>query len=109
MIQQPINPRADLRKLYARNKPLARCSCQVSKWGHYTEESLSFMTEQLTKAGRPYEIRRSRNGMISVWSTAPESLGKPARWKPPATRRSSTRPVGFVPLDTLHLRWPIVN
>lgn len=66
-----------MRSLFRR--PRRKCNYQLTKWIR-GEENVQFAIEQLEQSGRPYEIRRSRNGMLSVWTyfddgDAPESDG----------------------------------
>ena len=56
-------------------KPRRKCNYQLTKWIR-GEENVQFAVSQLERAGRPYEIRRSRNGMLSVWTAFdPEEPG----------------------------------
>ena len=54
-----------MRSLFRR--PRRRCNYQLTKWIR-GEENVQFAVEQLEQHGLPYEIRRSRNGMLSVWT-----------------------------------------
>ena len=54
-----------MRSLFRR--PRRKCNYQLTKWIR-GEENVQFAIEQLEQHGRPYEIRRSRNGMLSVWT-----------------------------------------
>ena len=54
-----------MRSLFRR--PRRKCNYQLTKWIR-GEENVQFAIEQLEMHGRPYEIRRSRNGMLSVWT-----------------------------------------
>ena len=47
-------------------RPRRKCNYQLTKWIR-GEENVQFALEQLEAHGRQYEIRRSRNGMLSVW------------------------------------------
>jgi hypothetical protein len=46
----------------------------LTKWIR-GEENVQFAVEQLEQHGLPYEIRRSRNGMLSVWTYFDELTG----------------------------------
>jgi len=61
-----------MRSLFRR--PRRKCNYQLTKWIR-GEENVQFAIEQLEQHGRPYEIRRSRNGMLSVWTYFDEDEG----------------------------------
>jgi hypothetical protein len=52
-------------------RPRRKCNYQLTKWIR-GEENVQFAVEQLEQHGLPYEIRRSRNGMLSVWTYVDE-------------------------------------
>ena len=59
--------------VYPFRRPRPKCNYQLTKWIR-GEENVQFAVEQLEQHGRPYEIRRSRNGMLSVWTTFDEDV-----------------------------------
>ncbi len=61
-----------MRSLFRR--PRRKCNYQLTKWIR-GEENVQFAVEQLEQHGLPYEIRRSRNGMLSVWTYFDELTG----------------------------------
>ena len=50
-----------------RAKNTSKCNYQVTK-SVRDEKCLQFAIEQLKKHGKPWEVKRLRNGMVSVWT-----------------------------------------